>query len=230
MTCSRSRSSVGATPAWRRWRSWSRWCGRCCPAIRCCGRATSDGCWSRPRTRCFPGFDPRLAEYTAKVLAARGVEVRVSTRLRERRGPDGAPVRPSGGAVPVRRHRLDHRPAALAAHPPARAPLDERGRILVDDHLRVQGLEASTRWEIRAAVPEPGRRPVPPDGPARLPAGHRVRAQRGRRPRGRHAGAVQVPDTGAWPSPSGGGRAPPRYASSCSRAGRRGRWAAPTTC
>jgi NADH dehydrogenase len=110
----------------------------------------------------LPGLDPRLAAYTAKVLSARGVEVRVSTRLESAENsivvlsdPDVAPYRSE-----VIAWTIGQQPSPLNRQPGL--PLNDRGRILVDDHLRVQGLTGIYALGDCAAVPNPDGGLCPP--------------------------------------------------------------------
>jgi NADH dehydrogenase len=104
----------------------------------------------------------RLATYTARQLERRGVELRLATTLAEA-GPDSVTL--SDGT------RLETATlvwtAGVAPSPALEAlrlPLDERGRVIVDDGLRVQGRDDV--WALgdcarvpNAATPE---RPDPP--------------------------------------------------------------------
>ncbi|MDQ1395118.1 MAG: hypothetical protein QOG64_377 [Acidimicrobiaceae bacterium] len=103
----------------------------------------------------LPGLDARLARYTEKVLRKRGVEVRLSTRVTNcedavvQLSDEAVAPYPSGTIV----WTAGQRPSDLGRH--AGLPVDDRGRILVDDHLRVSGLADVYAVGDAAAVPDP---------------------------------------------------------------------------
>jgi NADH dehydrogenase len=103
--------------------------------------------------RVLPEIDPGLAEYALRELRGRGIDIRLETTLEEV-GPRHA--RLSGGeTLPTRTVVWT---AGVAPHPSLRQlqlPLDERGRVPVDAHLRVQGTDSV--WAIGdcAAAPDP---------------------------------------------------------------------------
>ena len=103
--------------------------------------------------RVLPEIDPQLADYALGELRGRGIDIRLGTTLEE---------------VTVDSARLSSREtlptctvvwtAGVAAHPSLRdlnVPLDERGRVPVDEHLRVGGIDSV--WAIGdcAAAPDP---------------------------------------------------------------------------
>jgi NADH dehydrogenase len=99
----------------------------------------------------LPEIPTKLGEYAARELAGRGVEIRVGTTL-EALDAEGAEL--SGGV------RIDTNTlvwtAGVRANPMLRElglPLDDRGRVQVDDALRVEGRE--TVWALGdcASVP-----------------------------------------------------------------------------
>lgn len=110
----------------------------------------------------LPGLDPRLAEYTAKVLRARGVEVRCGTRMTS--CEDSEVMLSDAEVAPYRSETIvwtaGQRPSPLAAA--AGLPLDERGRVIVDDHLRVVGHGDVYALGDSAAVPDPDGGTCPP--------------------------------------------------------------------
>jgi NADH dehydrogenase len=103
--------------------------------------------------RVLPEIDLELASYALRELRGRGIEIRLETTLEEV-GADFA--RLSGGeTLPARTVVWT---AGVAPQPILRQlelPLDERGRVPVDSHLRVQGLDSV--WAIGdcAAAPDP---------------------------------------------------------------------------
>ena len=112
--------------------------------------------------RILPEIPSRLGDYAALQLGRRGVEIRVSTRLES---ADGRGVLLSDGTR-IEASTLVWTTGVRASPLLAElgVPLDDRGRVVVDEHLRVQG-EGSI-WALGdcAAVPNlatPGR-PDPP--------------------------------------------------------------------
>ncbi|MDQ4131871.1 MAG: NAD(P)/FAD-dependent oxidoreductase [Actinomycetota bacterium] len=110
----------------------------------------------------LPGLEPRLAEYTAKVLSARGVEVRVSTRLNS--AEDKMVVLSDPQVEPYRSEviawTIGQKPSPLTRQPGL--PVDDRGRIEVDEYLRVNGLQGVYAVGDSAAVPNPDGGLCPP--------------------------------------------------------------------
>jgi NADH dehydrogenase len=103
--------------------------------------------------RVLPEIDRGLADYALRQLRGRGIDIRLETTLEEVTA-DRARLS-SGETLPTRTVVWT---AGVAPHPSLRKlelPLDERGRVPVDDHLRVQGQERV--WAIGdcAAAPDP---------------------------------------------------------------------------
>jgi NADH dehydrogenase len=104
----------------------------------------------------------RLGEYAAKELTRRGVEIHVSTMLAS--VDDREAVLSNGTRIPT--HTLVWT-TGVKAHPLLRTwglPLDERGRVRVDEQLRVEGREGMWALGDCAAVPNaatPGRTDPP---------------------------------------------------------------------
>ncbi len=89
-------------------------------------------------------LSPRLAAYVSKLLARRGIEVRTGTRL-ERLDAESATL--SDGER-IETHTLVWT-TGVRAHPLLAAwglPVDERGRVKVDEQLRVEGRDAT--WAV----------------------------------------------------------------------------------
>ena len=110
--------------------------------------------------RVLPEIDPRLAEYAVQELRGRGIDIRLGTTL-ESVGPESVRLS-TGEELPTRTVVWT---AGVAPQPILRElslPLDERGRVPVDEHLRVKGLDSV--WAIGdcAAVPEPDGALYPP--------------------------------------------------------------------
>jgi NADH:ubiquinone reductase (H+-translocating) len=110
--------------------------------------------------RVLPEIDQQLADYALRELRGRGIDIRLETTLEEV-GPDSARLS-SGETLPTRTVVWT---AGVAPQPILRElnlPLDDRGRVPVDDHLRVQGMDSV--WAIGdcAAAPDPRGGQCPP--------------------------------------------------------------------
>ncbi len=160
--------------------------------------------------RVLPEIDANLANYAMRELRARGIEIRLGTRLEEAT-PTG--VRLSTGEwIPTRTLVWT---TGVAPHPSLASlsvPLDERGRVPVDRYLRVSGMDGVWALGDCAAVPDPSdarRRSLAPDGAARDPPGAGRGPQHRRRAGNRHRPAVPLPGPGGvrQPRPPQGRRA-----------------------
>ncbi|MEX2107747.1 MAG: NAD(P)/FAD-dependent oxidoreductase [Solirubrobacterales bacterium] len=110
--------------------------------------------------RVLPEIDAGLAEYALRELRGRGIDIRLGTTLEEV-SADSARLS-TGETLPTRTVVWT---AGVAPHPSLRqlsVPLDKRGRVPVDDHLRVQGMDGV--WAIGdcAAAPDPNGGDCPP--------------------------------------------------------------------
>jgi NADH:quinone reductase (non-electrogenic) len=110
--------------------------------------------------RVLPEIDADLAEYALRELRGRGIDIRLGTMLEEV-SADRARLS-TGEVLPTRTVVWT---AGVAPHPSLRelnVPLDERGRVPVDEHLRVRSMDAV--WAIGdcAAAPDPGGGFYPP--------------------------------------------------------------------
>ena len=110
--------------------------------------------------RVLPEIDAELADYALRELRGRGIDIRLETTLEEV-SADSARLS-SGETLPTRTVVWT---AGVAPHPSLRelnVPLDERGRVPVDEHLRVQGMDSV--WAIGdcAAAPDPRGGTCPP--------------------------------------------------------------------
>jgi NADH dehydrogenase len=113
--------------------------------------------------RIMPEIHPGLAEFAASELRGRGIEIRAGTTLDAMTATTA--TLSDGESVPCRTvcWTAGVRPAPVIAK--LGLPLDERGRIRVDRHLRVKGHDAVWAIGDAAAVPDPaagGQRPSPP--------------------------------------------------------------------
>jgi NADH dehydrogenase len=103
--------------------------------------------------RVLPETDAELAEYALRELRGRGIDIRLGTTLEEVTA-DSATLS-TGETLPTRTVVWT---AGVAPHPSLRSlsvPLDERGRVPVDEYLRVEGLERVWAVGDCAAVPDP---------------------------------------------------------------------------
>ncbi|MGI8606515.1 MAG: NAD(P)/FAD-dependent oxidoreductase [Gaiellaceae bacterium] len=110
--------------------------------------------------RVLPEIDLKLADYAVSELRGRGIEIRLGTTLKEV-GATSARLS-TGESVPTRTVVWT---AGVRPHPSLAnlsVPLDDRGRVLVDDHLGVQGMQGV--WAIGdcAAVQDPSGSFAPP--------------------------------------------------------------------
>ena len=103
--------------------------------------------------RVLPEIDAELATYALRELRGRGIDIRLGTTLEEVHA-DSARIA-TGETLPTRTVVWT---AGVAPHPSLRRlslPLDERGRVPVDDHLRVKGMDAVWAVGDCAAAPDP---------------------------------------------------------------------------
>jgi len=110
--------------------------------------------------RVLPEIDLKLADYAVSELRGRGIEIRLGTTLEEV-GATSARLS-TGESVPTRTVVWT---AGVRPHPSLAnlsVPLDDLGRVLVDDHLGVQGTQGV--WAIGdcAAVRDPSGSFAPP--------------------------------------------------------------------
>jgi NADH dehydrogenase len=113
--------------------------------------------------RVLPETDPQLADYAVRELRGRGIDIRLGTRVEE--ASERSVRLSTGETVPTRTIVWT---TGVVPHPSLAdmaVPLDERGRVRVDEYMRVEGSE--NVWAIGdcAAVPDPdagGSRATPP--------------------------------------------------------------------
>ncbi|HLL87137.1 MAG TPA: NAD(P)/FAD-dependent oxidoreductase [Thermoleophilaceae bacterium] len=126
------------------------------------------------RERVMGEVPAALSDFAVRELRARGIEVLTSTRLEEV-GSDHVRLS-TGETVPCRTVVWT---AGVRAHPTVAElglPLTDDGRIVVDDHLRVPGVEGAWAIGDAAAVPDPARpgQPCPPTAQHAMRQGRRV--------------------------------------------------------
>ena len=170
--------------------------------------------------RVLPEIDAELAEYAALELRGRGIDIRLGTTLEEV-AADWARIS-TGETLPTRTVVWT---AGVVPHPSSKnfgLPLDDRGRIVVDDHLRVRGQRRGLGARRRRRRPGPGaaRPDLPADLAARDPPGEDRGPQRRRHARRRPPGAVRLPQQGTVREPrplQGGGEGRPAHLPRLSR-------------
>jgi NADH dehydrogenase len=110
--------------------------------------------------RVLPEIDAGLADWALRELRGRGIDIRLGTLIEQ---VEADSVRLSTGEeVPTRTVVWT---AGVVAHPSLRnlsLPLDESGRVPVDDMLRVRGLDSVWALGDCAAVPDPNGGVCPP--------------------------------------------------------------------
>jgi len=109
----------------------------------------------------LPEIPSRLGEYAARELEARGVEIHVGTTLES--STDREAVLGDGTRIATRTLVWT---AGVLPHPLLRelgVPLDERGRVEVDEFLRVRGHEHV--WSLGDCARVPNTRAEQPDPP-----------------------------------------------------------------
>jgi NADH:quinone reductase (non-electrogenic) len=105
--------------------------------------------------RVLPEIDARLADYALQELRGRGIDIRLGTTLEEL-SADSARIS-TGETIATRTVVWT---AGVTPHPSSAnlsLPLDEAGRVVVDEHLRVRGEEGVWALGDVAAVPDPAR-------------------------------------------------------------------------
>ena len=110
--------------------------------------------------RVLPEIDEGLADYAVQELRGRGIDIRMETTLASV-SADSVELS-TGEVIPARTVVWT---AGVAAHPSLRSmnvPLDDRGRVPVDDHLAVEGMSGVYAAGDCAAVPSPEGGTCPP--------------------------------------------------------------------
>ena len=210
-SCSPTSSSAAAMRGWRRWPSCrtsprTRWRAIRGPA--CTGCA---GSWSRRPTGCCRRSIP--SSPTTPCASCVGGESTSGLALRSRRSSADSARLSSGETLPTRTVVWTAGVAPQPALKELSVPLDDRGRVPVDDHLRVAGDglglgDRRLRGRARSA-----RRPLPAHRPARGAPGPGRGAKHRRRAGSRLAAGLRVPQ-----------RTPPSSISAATR-----RWAGSAT-
>ena len=110
--------------------------------------------------RVLPEIDQSLADYAVRELRGRGIEVRLGTTIEEVT-PESTTLS-TGETVATRTvvWTAGVRPQPSLRH--LALPLDDGGRIKVDDHLRVEGMDGVWAMGDCAAVPDPSGGLAPP--------------------------------------------------------------------
>ena len=208
-SCSPTSSSGAATPGSRRWPSsrtspptrWTATRARGCTGMRWILVEATD--------RVLPEIDVGLADYAVR-RAARPRDRDPARHARSRRSTPTARASRPARRVPTRTVVWT---AGVMPHPSLAnlsVPLDERGRVGVDDHLRVAGLAGGLGDRRLRRGPRPRRRASPRRPPSTASARRAVAAkQRRRRAARRGAEALRVLEQHRLrqPRPLQGGRA-----------------------
>lgn len=102
--------------------------------------------------RVLPEIDRGLADYALRQLRGRGIEIKLETQLKEVTA--NTATLSTGETVPTLTVVWTAGVAPAPILKELNLPLDERGRVPVDDHLRVEGLDSV--WAIGdcAAAPD----------------------------------------------------------------------------
>ncbi|HEX4720516.1 MAG TPA: NAD(P)/FAD-dependent oxidoreductase [Thermoleophilaceae bacterium] len=113
--------------------------------------------------RIMPEIHPGLAEFAARELRGRGVDIRTGTTIES--VTESSVTLSTGEQIPCRMlvWTAGVRPSPVIAK--LGLPLDERGRIITDEYLRVPGYDGVWAIGDAAAVPDPAagrKRPTPP--------------------------------------------------------------------
>jgi NADH dehydrogenase len=127
--------------------------------------------------RIMPEIHPGLAEFAARELRGRGIDIRTSTTLDA--VTENTATLSTGEEIPCRMlvWTAGVRPSPIIAK--LGLPLSERGRIVCDEYLRVPGFDGVWAIGDAAAVPDPaadGQRPTPPTAQHALRQGRLVAA------------------------------------------------------
>jgi NADH:ubiquinone reductase (H+-translocating) len=110
--------------------------------------------------RVLPEIDQQLADYALRELRGRGIDIRLETTLEEV-GPDSARLS-SGETLSTKTVVWTAGVAPAPILKDLSLPLEERGRVPVDEYLRVRGMDSV--WAIGdcAAAPDPRGGTCPP--------------------------------------------------------------------
>ena len=135
--------------------------------------------------RVLPEIDRKLADYALSELRGRGIEIRLGTTLEE--VTDESATLSTGETVPTRTVVWT---AGVVPHPSLRElslPLDDRGRVEVDENLAVRGQDGVWAMGDCAAVPERSGGMAPPTAQhgirqSKVAAGNVAAALRGQPP------------------------------------------------
>jgi NADH dehydrogenase len=112
------------------------------------------------RERILPELDESLARYAEKLLAKRGVELRLNTRLKAATGD--AAILGDGEVIPTKTliSTVPSSPNPLLAT--LGLPLDKSGRLIADNMAQIEGAENIWALGDCARVPTPDGEPSPP--------------------------------------------------------------------
>ena len=108
----------------------------------------------------LPEVDPNLADYAVRELRGRGIDIQMSTTLSEVTATTATIS--TGEVIPTRTLVWT---AGVVPHPSLKSlavPLDDRGKVIVDSSLAVQGMPGVWALGDAAAVPDPTGGVCPP--------------------------------------------------------------------
>jgi NADH dehydrogenase len=125
--------------------------------------------------RIMPEIHPGLAEFAARELRGRGIDIRTRTTLESM--TESTATLSAGEEIPCRTlvWTAGVRPSPVVAK--LGLPLDQHGRIPTDEYLRVPGYDGVWAIGDAAAVPDPaagGKKPTPPTAQHALRQGRLV--------------------------------------------------------
>src|SRR3954464_14898035 len=127
--------------------------------------------------RIMPEIHPGLADFAARELRGRGIDIRTSTTLDA--VTETTATLSGGEQIPCRTLVWTAGVRASPIVAKLGLPLEERGRIVTDEYLRVPGVDGVWAIGDAAAVPDPaagGQRPTPPTAQHALRQGRLVGA------------------------------------------------------
>ncbi|MGB0119474.1 MAG: NAD(P)/FAD-dependent oxidoreductase [Solirubrobacterales bacterium] len=108
----------------------------------------------------LPEIDPKLADYAVRELRGRGIDVKLTTMLNEVTA--NTATISTGEVIPARTVVWT---AGVTPHPVLKTldvPLDDRGKVMVDSHMRVENMDGVWALGDAAAVPNPTGGSCPP--------------------------------------------------------------------
>ena len=157
--------------------------------------------------RVLPEIDQDLADYALRELRGRGIDIKLETQLKEVTA--NSITLSTGEIVPTTTVVWTAGVTPAPVLKDLNVPLDERGRVPVDEPPAGGGPRLGLGDRRLRRRPRPARRHLPADRPARGAPGPGRRPQHRRPARHRRPGALHLPQRGVLrePRPLQGGRA-----------------------